>query len=188
MKLASSLIKKKGNFLNDRTFTNELFVIDEQMQLWQLQEDHDATTYFAVERQSLAAHKDLASSLRYLKTSPWTRASIAENSITIQGRTLNFKDEYSWNFTFKDRIEKWKWKVSTCFNVNDTHRQLMVATRQDHGYTENAFVFKLHPSSRKVSLVGDKRLQAIKLIEFITNDLLLIQMEGNYWCMIDTSG
>ena len=64
----------------------------------------------------------------------------------------------------------------------------MLATRQEHGITENAFVFKLHPSSRKVSLIGDKRLQAIKLLDFITNELLLIQMKGNYWCLIDTSG
>ena len=109
MKIASSLLKKKGKVFDDRTFTNELFVIDEQMQLWQLQEDLDANSYFSVERQSLAIHKDLAPALRYLKINPWTRASIAEKSITIQERTLNFNDEYSWVFSLKDRLEKWKW-------------------------------------------------------------------------------
>ena len=79
--------------------------------MWQLQEDNEANAYYSVERNSLAVYTDLAASLRYLKMNDWTRASISENSITIQDRTLNYKDEYSWVFAFKDKMDKWKWKV-----------------------------------------------------------------------------
>ena len=102
---------KKGKVLTDRNINNKVFVIDEQLQLYQLQEDPDTNSYFSIERHSLAGYKDLAPSLRYLEQNSWTRASITDSSITIQGRTLNFKDDYSWDFVFKDKVEKWKWKV-----------------------------------------------------------------------------
>ena len=53
---------------------------------------------------------------------------------------------------------------------------------------ENAFVVKPLPGSRKICLVGSKGLKAIELIEFISDDLMLIKMFGNYWTCIDTHG
>lgn len=51
--------------------------------------------------------------------------------------------------------------------------------------SETAFVVKPMPGSRKMCLVGINGLKAIDLIDFITNDLLLIKMKGNYWTILD---
>ena len=53
---------------------------------------------------------------------------------------------------------------------------------------ENAFIVKPLPGSRKICLVGSKGIKAIEMIEFISDDLMLIKMFGNYWTCIDTFG
>ena len=53
---------------------------------------------------------------------------------------------------------------------------------------ESAFIVKLHPGSRKISLMGEHRISFVQLIEFITDDLLLIKRKGNHWSMVNTQG
>ena len=53
---------------------------------------------------------------------------------------------------------------------------------------ESAFIVKLHPGSRKLSLMGEDRISFVELIDFITDDHLLIKRRGNHWSIVNTRG
>ena len=138
----------------------------------------------------MTEYRELSNELRQLKDLPWSRLSITDDCITLNGKTLNFKDGYSWKFEYndKDYTQQSQWTVKSCLNIEYTHRQLLVASRRFNNWQENAFVAKLHPSSRKLSLFGDRALHAIEMIDFITNKQVLVKMKGKYWCIVDTMG
>ena len=53
---------------------------------------------------------------------------------------------------------------------------------------ESAFIVKLLPGSRKLSLMGEDRISFVELIDFITDEHLLIKRNGNHWSIINTRG
>ena len=53
---------------------------------------------------------------------------------------------------------------------------------------ESAFIVKLLPGSRKLSLMGEDRISFVELIDFITDDHLLIKRNGNHWSIVNTRG
>ena len=53
---------------------------------------------------------------------------------------------------------------------------------------ESAFIVKRHPGSRKLSLMGEDRISFVELIDFITDDQLLIKRKGNHWSIVNTRG
>ena len=79
-----------------------------------------------------------------------------------------------------------------CQNLESTHRQLLVSSRSFYkdgqDVTEYAFVIKPQSGTRKICLVGSKGISAVKMIDFITHDKILIKLRGNYWSCMDTSG
>jgi len=74
--------------------------------------------------------------------------------------------------------------------VQNSHRQKLVVSRSciELNKLEYALVVKPLASSRKICLVGQMGLRAVEMIEFISNDLLLLKLRGNYWSMMNKQG
>lgn len=117
---------------------------------------------------SLNQYRELLQYLRKLENEPWTRLSITDQCITLNEKTLNFNDGYTWDFEYAKKSEQDKWNVMSCLNIENTHRQLIIASKRMENRKENIFLAKLNPSSRKFTLFGDVSLDAVELIDFIT--------------------
>ena len=76
-------------------------------------------------------------------------------------------------------------------NIDSTHRQVLQVTRESKelGTLNSAFVVKTLPSNRIMCLIGKKGTRFVEMIEFITNDLILLKFYGDgNWAMLDTMG
>lgn len=172
----------------DPNANDQLFLLDENYQVWKIKESlAEEGHYILEERQNLAQYeyRELSGELRQLKNRPWSKISITDVCITLNQKTMNFKDGYAWDYEFDTEQQQ---SVISCENIENTHRQLLIASSRKNDQKEFIFISKLHPSSRKFTLFGQKTLNAVELIEFITNRQLLVKMRGKYWCIIDTSG
>ena len=71
--------------------------------MWKIEETRDVTEPYNIEEKqnlSLIEYRDIVQQLRLLSRRDWARLSITDSSITVNGKTMNFKDGHSWNFEY----------------------------------------------------------------------------------------
>ena len=86
--------------IGQRFVPNELFFIDDSLQLYQVKQDL-RDRYDVIENQNLSEIDGIQLALRDLKNKSFPRISVTEKCLTIGSKNVNLKDNNSWNFSFK---------------------------------------------------------------------------------------
>ena len=71
--------------------------------MWKIEETREVTKPYNIEEKqdlSLNEYREIAQQLRLLSSQDWAKLSITDQSITVNEKTMNFKDGYSWNFDY----------------------------------------------------------------------------------------
>ena len=105
--------------MNDQKVKEKLFIIDDQFQIYKIEESEEGNEPYDVSLQQnlvMSEYRELSHELRQLKSLPWSRVSITDNCITMNGITLDFKDGYSWKLVSDEKLKDstQQWTVKSC--------------------------------------------------------------------------
>ena len=93
--------------------------------MWKIEETREVTKPYNIEEKqnlSLNEYRDIAQQLRLLSSQDWAKLSITDHSITVNEKTMNFRDGHSWNFDYVKQNQPQEWNVISCQNIEYTHR------------------------------------------------------------------
>ena len=181
--------------------TNSLFIIDDTLILKRIEQSEE--DIFEVKmmidlNKVYPAH--MMGKLRDMRRQDFKEISISEDCITIDQSTVNLNSKTFWNFRMEQQIKYWDWEVLSTESLDLIDKQLMILKRkkvlkpdqsawwkETDEEAEQGFLVKPFPGGRKLGLIGEKVSGRIEMIEFISNNLLLVKFT-TYWTMIDING